>query len=147
MKRLSKGKAGKAIVIVIPDGRDLLQMDASPGGKHVRHTWNGFGAETFGRLKLALNHLLNPFEASDDPPGKCQHYLKHNLLAQSLHELAYERNPGFVRFTKERSLPFRAHAEFKKSDLDARQQLYRRLAEDLWNPARLQSDVTEGAAA
>jgi len=78
---------------------------------------------------------------------KREHYLKQNLLAQSLHELAYERNPGFLRFAKERQFPFRAHVEFKKVDLDARQQLYRRLAEDLWNPGRLHRELTAEAGA
>jgi hypothetical protein len=78
---------------------------------------------------------------------KREHYLKQNLLAQSLHELAYERNPGFLRFAKERQFPFRTHVEFKKVDLDARQQLYRRLAEDLWNPGRLHRELTVEAGA
>ena len=42
------------------------------------------------------------------------HYLKENLLAQSLHEKAYERNPGFRQFIERSGLPFQAHREFKK---------------------------------
>jgi hypothetical protein len=68
---------------------------------------------------------------------KHEHYLKQNLLAQSLHQKAYERNPGFLRFVKESGLAFRAHAEFKKTDLDDRQKLYQHLAEQIWNPRRL----------
>ena len=49
--------------------------------------------------------------------GKRQHYIGQNLLAQSLHEQAYERNPGFVGFKGRSGLPFQAHAEFKKADL------------------------------
>jgi Protein of unknown function DUF262/Protein of unknown function (DUF1524) len=78
---------------------------------------------------------------------KREHYLKQNLLAQSLHELAYERSPGFLRFFKERSLPFTAHSEFKKADLDARQNLYRLLAEELWSPGRLQRELASAGAA
>jgi len=69
---------------------------------------------------------------------KREHYLKQNLLAQSLHERAYEHNPGFLRFVEESCLPFKPHPEFRKADLDARQELYRRLAEEIWNPERLQ---------
>lgn len=72
---------------------------------------------------------------------KRKHYLKQNLLAQGLHEDAYERDPGFVRFVKESSLPFRPHAEFKKADLDDRQELYRRLAERIWSPNRLEQEA------
>ena len=72
---------------------------------------------------------------------KREHYVKQNLLAQSLHEKAYDHNPGFLRFVRETGLPFTAHATFGKADLDARQELYRKLAEDLWNPSRLAQDV------
>ena len=65
------------------------------------------------------------------------HYLSQNLLARSLHEQAYDHNPGFRRFIADSELPFRAHAEFKKVDLDARQELYRQLAERIWDPERL----------
>ena len=65
------------------------------------------------------------------------HYLSQNLLARSLHEHAYDHNPGFRRFIEKSGLLFRAHAEFKKVDLDARQELYRRLAERIWDPERL----------
>jgi hypothetical protein len=60
---------------------------------------------------------------------KRDHYFGQNLLAQSLHENAYERNPGFRRFIQSSGLPFRAHPEFRKSDLELRQELY-------WQPGR-----------
>lgn len=78
---------------------------------------------------------------------KREHYLKQNLLAQSLHELAYERSPGFLHLRTEKGLPFRAHGEFKKVDLDARQYLYRRLAEELWSATRLQRELVSTARA
>lgn len=68
---------------------------------------------------------------------KREHYLKENLLAQSLHEKAYENNPGFKQFIEKSGLPLHPHLEFKKADLDARQKLYRQLAERIWNPERL----------
>jgi len=64
-------------------------------------------------------------------------YYGQNLLAQSLHENAYTRDPGFRRFADETGLPLRAHPKFKKTDLDARQDLYRALAEQIWNPENL----------
>jgi len=70
-------------------------------------------------------------ERPDD--DKREHYLGHNLLARSLHEQAYDHNPGFLRFIQESGIPFRAHPEFKKTDLDLRQTLYQRLAETIWN--------------
>jgi hypothetical protein len=79
----------------------------------------------------------------DLPYGpKREHYLTQNFLARSLHEQAYDHNPGFLRFVKDSGLPFRPHSEFKKADLDARQELYRRLAEAIWNPIRLEQEAS-----
>lgn len=72
---------------------------------------------------------------------KRKHYLKQNLLAQSLHEDAYKHNPGFCKFLKESGLKFKSHNEFKKKDLDDRQELYRTLAEQIWNPENLLKEV------
>jgi hypothetical protein len=73
---------------------------------------------------------------------KREHYLGQNLLARSLHERAYEHNPGFQRFVETSGLPFRPHAAFRKADLDARQALYQRLAEVIWSPERLSEEAT-----
>lgn len=64
-------------------------------------------------------------------------YLGQNLLAQSFHEETYKENQGFQGFINDSGLPFRAHAEFNKKDLDDRQELYRQLAERIWDPNRL----------
>ena len=72
---------------------------------------------------------------------KRKHYNSQNLLARSLHEDAYDHNPGFRRFLEESGLPFRSHAEFKKTDLDARQELYRHIAEQIWNPDTLRHEA------
>jgi hypothetical protein len=125
-------------------------------GYEVEHIW----ADHFQRHRDEFAHptefqeyrnrigglLLLPksFNASygDLPYAKKRaHYLKQNLLAQSLNEEAYDHNPGFRRFIQESGLEFRAHAEFKKADLDARQELYRQLAEEIWSPDRLQREV------
>jgi hypothetical protein len=74
---------------------------------------------------------------------KREHYLGQNLLARSLHEQAYSHNPGFLRLIEESGLPFRAHAVFKKADLDARQDLYRRLAEQIWSAQRLLGEAAK----
>jgi len=73
--------------------------------------------------------------------NKREHYVSQNLLTRSLNEKSYEHNPGFLRFIEQSGLPFRPHAEFKKADLDARQELYRRLAEQIWSPERLEQEA------
>jgi hypothetical protein len=60
------------------------------------------------------------------------HYIKENLLVKSLCPLAYEHNPNFKRLMIEHGLPFRAHDDFKKVDLEARQALYQGICEKIW---------------
>jgi Protein of unknown function (DUF1524) len=69
--------------------------------------------------------------------SKVGHYDSQNLLARSLNEHAYDRNPGFLRFLTQSGLPFHPHTAFLKTDLDSRQQLYQNLAALIWSPDRL----------
>ncbi len=66
--------------------------------------------------------------------AKLPHYLSQNLLARSLHPQCYEHNPGFLHFLEQSGLPFVPHLQFKQQDLEARSQLYRQIAEHIWNP-------------
>ncbi len=68
---------------------------------------------------------------------KLAHYNSHNLLARSLHPQCYEHNPGFLRFVEQSGLPFEPLMQFKRADLERRGELYRRIAERIWNPADL----------
>ena len=68
---------------------------------------------------------------------KLEDYLNENLLAQSLHERTYERNPGFREFIQKSRLSFQPCSSFNKADLDDRQKLYQQLAKRIWNPERL----------
>jgi hypothetical protein len=86
---------------------------------------------------LLLPKSFNASYGDKQYAQKREHYLKQNLLAQSLHEKAYEHDPGFRRFVEESKLPFCPHANFKKADLDDRQILYRKVAEQIWNPENL----------
>lgn len=72
---------------------------------------------------------------------KLEHYNAQNLLARSLHAGAYDHNPGFVGYVRGSGLPFKPHTSFKVADLDARQELYRRLAEQVWSPTRLDREL------
>ncbi len=121
-------------------------------GYEIEHIWSNHPEQhndefvhptDFGEYRNRIGDLLllpKSFNASyGDLPytKKRDHYDSQNLLARSLHENAYSHNPGFLRFIQETKLPFRALKEFKKADLDSRQDLYRRLAEQIWNPERL----------
>jgi len=72
---------------------------------------------------------------------KLPHYLSQNLLARSLHEQCYSHNPGFKQFIERTGLSFESHSAFKKVDLEARGQLYRKIAELVWSPNRLTEEV------
>lgn len=121
-------------------------------GYQVEHVWadhpdrheDEFSHPTdFSEYRNRIGGLLllpKSFNASyGDLPycDKRDHYLKQNLLAQSLHEKAYEHDPGFRRFREETGLDFQSHPQFKKADLDVRQELYMALAEQIWNPENL----------
>lgn len=78
----------------------------------------------------------------DESEDKLNAYSRRsdNPLAYSLHRVAYEKNEGFSGFQKfiERSkLKFKAHSDFRKRDLDERQELYRELCKQIWNPEKL----------
>ena len=68
---------------------------------------------------------------------KLPHYIKENCLAQSLHELFYHNNPGFLQTVNKFNLAFQPHRDFTKSDLEKRSKLYCHLAKLIWSPERL----------
>ncbi len=74
--------------------------------------------------------------------NKLPHYNTQNLLARSLHAQCYDHNPGFLRFKEQSCLPFAALTVFNKADLENRSQLYRQIAECIWNPSDLLKGVT-----
>jgi uncharacterized protein with ParB-like and HNH nuclease domain len=78
-----------------------------------------------------------PYEA------KLPHYLQQNLLAQSLNPSCYDHNPGFIKFISDSNIPFGPHVQFKKADVEKRQQLYKLLAEQVWNPSRLKDEAVK----
>lgn len=125
-------------------------------GYEVEHIWANHPelhkdefsqAADFHEYRNHLGGLLllpKSFNASyGDLPyaEKRPHYLKQNLLAQSLCPECYERNPGFNRFIGQSGLKFVPHPSFSKADLDARHDLYRSIAERLWNPERLEREA------
>lgn len=114
-----------------------------------RHTDEFTHASDFDAYRNRIGGLLllpKSFNASygDLPyPEKREHYLKQNLLAQTLHEAGYEKNPGLAQFIKSSGLPFHAHPQFNKADLDERGTLYRQLAERIWDPANLAKEAVQ----
>ncbi len=84
-------------------------------------------------LPKKVNSSLSDMTYEDKLP----HYLKENILAQSLHKDFYRNNPGFHQVIEKFNLPFSHHKKFAKSDLEDRCQLYCQLAKLIWSPDRL----------
>ena len=108
--------------------------------RHIEEFPHGFEFEAYRNRIGGL--LLLPQRTSatyNDLPyiDKLSYYASQSLLVASLHETTYEDNPGFQRFFKDTDLPFRPYTEFKKVNLDDRQQLHLKLAEQVWHPDRL----------
>jgi uncharacterized protein with ParB-like and HNH nuclease domain len=64
---------------------------------------------------------------------KLRHYIRENLLVQSLSPLTYQNNPNFTSMISRLNLPFKPHEKFKKTDILERQKLYQAICETIWN--------------
>jgi hypothetical protein len=133
-------------------GRDGFEIEHIWANHHDRHTDEFDHPSDFSEYRNRIGDLLllpKSFNASfGDLPyaDKRDHYDSQNLLARSLHEKAYDHNPGFLRFVKQTGLPFHPHANFLKADLDDRQELYRQLAEQIWSPDRIEEQAISSAS-
>jgi hypothetical protein len=78
----------------------------------------------------------------DDPyEKKLEVYRGQNVLARSLEEQFYHNNHRFLEYKARSGLPFQPHPSFKKADLDARQELYRLICEEIWSPSRFDREL------
>ena len=90
---------------------------------------------------LLIPSSVNRSYGALDYAAKREHYLKQNLLAASLHPLAYVNNPEFNRFIHESELPFTHHERFGKDELHRRQALYEQIAAQVWSPKRIRDEA------
>ncbi len=82
---------------------------------------------------LLLPKGTNQSFSKDSYEKKLPHYLKQNILAQSLHKECYQKNPNFMGFIKSSGINFKQHDQFKKKDLIQRTELYKSICENIWN--------------
>ena len=158
--QLQRGNGRKIFLILarmtdyvgVQSGESIQYVDYLRSGKNryeIEHIWanhleyhaDEFSHESeFQAYRDRIGGLLllpksDNASSGDDPYcKKLGVYSGQNLLAKSLLEQTYTNNPGFRRFREDSGLKFKPHPEFKKADLDARQELYLRLAEQIWNP-------------
>jgi len=139
----ASGRASRYTEYMSGRGKNGCEVEHIWANHHENHTDEFNHPADFSEYRNRIGGLLllpKSFNASyGDMPyaKKRKHYLKQNLLAQSLHEDAYEHDPGFRRFRENTGLAFQAHPDFKKADLDMRQNLYLKLAEHIWDPENL----------
>lgn len=122
----------------------------SPGGKpfQIEHIWaNRFHdhkdefeqQHEFDRYRNRLGDLVLLPQGTNQSYGaksyaeKLEHYIKENLLVQSLCPLTYKSNPNFLSMKAKLALPFQPHKSFKKADIDLRQNLYQCICEQIWS--------------
>lgn len=86
----------------------------------------------FGNLILLTSDHNRSYQ---DMPydQKVLQYMSDNILAQSLNAGAYQNNPKFLALSDEYG--FKAYAQFDKTAIRERLQLYISLAKSIWNPA------------
>ena len=137
------GRPSRYAEYVRRSGKNAHEVEHIWANRPERHKNEFPDSRDFEEYRNRIGGLLllpKSFNASfgDKPYGeKRDEYLKQNLLAQSLCDQAYQHDPGFKNFIRQSGLPFHPHAEFKKADLDARQELYRKIAEQVWDPDSL----------
>ena len=127
---------------------DPYQVEHIWADKYERHT-DEFEHESefqihrnnFGDL-LLLPRSFNASYGDMQYCEKMQHYFSQNPLAKSLHPKAYENNPRFLKLMEIYNLNFVAYPEtFTKADIFTRQELYKSLAEIVWDPGRLRLTI------
>ena len=131
----------------VSDGKTRFEVEHIWANHPGRHNDEFRDKEEFAEHRNRIGGLLllpKRFNASYGDHTyvkKLTHYNAQNLLARSLNPQCYEHNPGFMRFKEKSGLPFVAHVQFKRADLEARSQLYRQIAEQIWNPNDLLKGV------
>lgn len=121
----------------------------NPGGKpfEVEHIWADKFAEhkdefeqeaDFQEYRNRIGALVllprgtNQSYGAKSYPEKLNHYIKENLLVQSLCSLTYVNNPNFLTMKNKLGLPFKSHDAFLKTDIADRQNLYQAICESIW---------------
>jgi hypothetical protein len=68
---------------------------------------------------------------------KLPKYFAENLLCRTLNDQCYQNHPGFLRYVSETGLPFKAYPAFGPEEMKERQELYKKIAKQIWRPEQL----------
>ena len=137
------GVPGDFIKYVSKDIKKPYEIEHLWADKYERHTDEYDSAQEFSQSRNYFGALIllprgfNQSLNSDEYKEKVKHYIKDNLIAKSLNSNCYDKNPSFRQFIAETSLPFKPYNDFKKADLEERQELYKLICEKTWDPKQL----------
>ncbi len=87
---------------------------------------------SIGALILLPNGTNQSF-SSDIYEDKLEHYIKENTYAQTLHPTYYIKNPNFLKSENIKNLDFKSHEHFTKEDIEERDNLVKRICEQIWS--------------
>ncbi len=127
--------------------KNRFQVEHIWANKHERHTDEFSHRADFEEYRDRLGDLvLLPSDFNQSYGAlpyneKLPHYVKQNLLVRSLAPVAYEHEPGFSQFMDRTGLQFQSHLDFRKQDVDMRQELYKEIAKRIWNPDLILREV------
>jgi Protein of unknown function (DUF1524) len=150
---LQVGTGGNLAAYLTSSGAQGYDIEHVIANKHERHR-DSFPVEVdfqeyrnrIGGLLLlprSFNRSYGDLSYEDKRP----HYLQQNMLAQTFHEQAYERNPGLKRVIVEKDIQFEPYVTSAELNLDRRQTVLTRLAEEVWSTDRLDTEACVGSSA
>jgi hypothetical protein len=141
------GLPSRYVEYVTANGKQRYEVEHIWANKPERHDTEFSSSADFAEYRNRIGDLLllpKSFNASYGArpyEDKLPHYDAQNLLARSLNPLAYEHNPGFLSFLDHSGLDFRPFTRFHRAELDARQELYTQLAERVWDPDQIITEL------
>ncbi len=142
------GVASSFYTYVSREEKKPFEIEHIWADQYERHTDEFATEEEFAQYRNRIGGLLllprgfNQSFGAAPYEKKVKAYFGQNLLAKSLNEQCYQNNPSFLAYIKHCGLCFKAYPnEFKKANLDARQDLYQRICEEIWSPSRFDSEL------
>jgi hypothetical protein len=135
---------------LVSSGAQGYDIEHIIADKYEDHTTEFASEEEFQEYRNRIGSLLLLPRSFNRSYGglpykdKHPHYLQQNALAKTLHEQAYEHNPGLKRVINQVGIPFKSHSQFKKDDIDTRQAVFIHLAEAVWSLDHLDLIATSG---
>ncbi len=141
------------ITVASGQASNYVELTGGAGVKYeVEHIWanhpeqhtDEFAHESdFARHRNRIGDLLllpkqhNASYGDEHYSVKRPRYFSQNLLAASLDSQTYEKNPGFMRYVADSGLDFRAYDAYTAASITERGELYRSIAQQVWNPGDL----------